>query len=119
MPNKRFLGLGFTFSATDRGLEKKLLGIQSALSGIADSLKAINSDAEGVSTSIGSIKAPRMSGRISTPKTKDSSTSLLSELTSINKSVEKGFSDVLKTIDKTSEKRDLGKPKQSPEKELK
>jgi len=107
MPNKRFLGLGFTFSATDRGLEKKLLGIQSALAGIADSLKTINSDAAGAGAAIGTIKTPRMGGRVSTPKTKDSSVSLLAELTSINKSVDKGFGDVVKAIEKKSPKIDI------------
>lgn len=119
MPNKRFLGLGFTFSATDRGLEKKLLGIQSALSGIADSLKSINSDAQGAGAALGTMKAPRAGGRVSTPKTKDSSTSLLAELTSINKSVDKGFSDIVKSIEKkSSRKTETRQPTDSPKIQL-
>lgn len=107
MPSKRFLGLGFTFSATDRGLEKKLLGIQGALAGISESLKSINSEADAASASLGSMKSPKKSSTLksassrksssSKAKSKDPASSLLAELTFLNKTVEKGFSDVLKT----------------------
>lgn len=42
MLNKRFLGLGFSFTANDRGLEKKLMSIKSAMDGIAASMKTVN-----------------------------------------------------------------------------
>lgn len=43
MPNKRFLGLGFTFTATDKGLEKKLTSVSSILSDINEELDQVNS----------------------------------------------------------------------------
>lgn len=67
MPNKRFLGLGFTFSATDKGLEKKLKGIQSALSGITNSLNDISSASTSAKKSISQV------GKVKTTKTKTSS----------------------------------------------
>jgi len=100
MPNKRFLGLGFTFSATDRGLEKKLLGIQGALSGIAESLGVINSEAASAGANLGSMKASK-AGSKSSSKTKDSSASLITALTSINKSIDSGFGDVMKGMDQS------------------
>lgn len=42
MPNKRFLGLGFTFTATDKGLEKKLSSVSSLLTDISDELDTVN-----------------------------------------------------------------------------
>jgi hypothetical protein len=69
VPNKRFLGLGFTFSATDRGLEKKLLGIQKALSGISSALDAVNDNAISASNSINRLSKPKSPLRKATPKT--------------------------------------------------
>jgi hypothetical protein len=61
MPNKRFLGLGFSFAATDRGLEKKLVGIASALRDISGSLNGIGTAGTKAGKSMGGMKAPRVS----------------------------------------------------------
>ncbi len=45
--NKRFLGLGFTFAATDKGLEKKLKGVRSELEGIQKALDGVSQAAMG------------------------------------------------------------------------
>jgi hypothetical protein len=53
MANKRFLGLGFTFAAIDKGLEKKLQSVHSHLSGISDALNNINKS--GASSGMSSV----------------------------------------------------------------
>lgn len=64
MADKRFLGLGFTFAATDKGLEKKLESVHSHLRGISSSLQAINQSGPAASKSFtGMFKAqPRKAG---------------------------------------------------------
>lgn len=52
MTNKRFLGLGFTFSAEDKGLEKKLVRIAALFDRINISAKSVGS------ISIGSVSSP-------------------------------------------------------------
>lgn len=42
MPDKRFLGLGFTFTANDKGLQKKLQSISTLVSDISDGLSDVN-----------------------------------------------------------------------------
>ncbi len=62
MPSKRFLGLGFTFSATDRGLEKKLKSVHNQLRGISTSLGSIKQNgtsAQKALRNVGTGKAPR------------------------------------------------------------
>lgn len=42
MPDKKFLGLGFTFTANDKGLQKKLQSISTLVSDISDGLSDVN-----------------------------------------------------------------------------
>lgn len=62
--SKRFLGLGFTFSATDKGLEKKLKSVQSSLEGIDTALKSINSSGSSATSSIGQFSKSQKTGRV-------------------------------------------------------
>jgi hypothetical protein len=42
VPDKKFLGLGFTFTANDKGLQKKLQSISTLVSDISDGLSDVN-----------------------------------------------------------------------------
>jgi hypothetical protein len=55
MANKRFLGLGFTFAATDKGLEKKLKGIKNTLQDIEESLSSISSSSNKAGQALGKM----------------------------------------------------------------
>lgn len=56
MANKRFLGLGFTFAAQDKGLLKTLKAVQGTLSSITESLNEINGVGKTASGTLGKIK---------------------------------------------------------------
>lgn len=57
--NKRFLGLGFSFAATDKGLEKKLKGIQKALAGINEELDTMGKSSSSSSRAMSKMKQPK------------------------------------------------------------
>lgn len=89
--NKRFLGLGFTFTATDKGLEKKLQGVNSALKGISESLTQINNQAGSAGASMGKMKGSGVKGK-SSPKVSEMST------------VSMGMENLAKTFQKGTKK---------------
>lgn len=62
MANKRFLGLGFSFAAQDRGLEKKLLNIKAAIDGINASLTKVSSSSSKASSGIMNVSSASPSG---------------------------------------------------------
>lgn len=53
--SKRFLGLGFTFSATDKGLEKKLKSVSSLIRDINDSLKDMNKNSQSAGAALSNL----------------------------------------------------------------
>lgn len=67
MPSKRFLGLGFTFSATDRGLEKKLKSVHNQLRGIGSSLGAIHKGGSSAQKALRNVGNARPKNRIQQP----------------------------------------------------
>ena len=62
MANKRFLGLGFSFSAQDRGLEKKLLNIKAAIDGINESLTKVSSSSSKANSGIMNVSSASPKG---------------------------------------------------------
>jgi hypothetical protein len=60
MPNKRFLGLGFTFTATDKGLEKKLTSVSDLLTDIDKGLTKVNKKFKGFESLLKNADVPKM-----------------------------------------------------------
>ena len=59
MAAKRFLGLGFTFTATDKGLEKKLKSLSGLVKDINSGLKALSANADDAGKSVGKMPMPK------------------------------------------------------------
>jgi len=53
--DKKFLGLGFSFKATDKGLEKKLVNVHKHLGGISSKLKDIGGAGKKASKGLGGV----------------------------------------------------------------
>jgi hypothetical protein len=64
MPDKRFLGLGFTFAATDKGLEKKLTTVSKTLSQISETIDEINAGSAKMSGSLSRIRTPKAASSV-------------------------------------------------------
>lgn len=61
MADKKFLGLGFSFAANDKGLEKKLKSIRAQVRGINDGLSTLSRRSTKASSSLTKVRGPFIS----------------------------------------------------------